>query len=275
MIFLTKTWLRSNGDEAKTADLAPSGYAVKSFPRPSCGGGIAVIVRTSLSSHLTAIADLNFTHNTFKLVQTSVTLQRSVLHFVCVYRPPPSHENRLTDSRFLVQLPEFLNSCNSLPGQLCIRGDFNIHYDHPHDPLTANTLDILNMYNLQQTVVQSTHRQGHVLDWVIVKPDEGIHQSVEVSDGLESDYICVLVQFDMSVSCLPPMHCLVRNICGIIAVDLCVWMCQQVFMSVYGCVRRSVCLCMDVSTGIYFCVWMRQQIFMSVHGMCQQLFMDV
>ena len=183
-----------------------------------------------------------------------------------MYRPPPSHENRLTDSRFLVQLPEFLDSCNSLPAQLYILGDFNIHYDRPHGPLTANTLDILNMYNLQQTVVQSTHRQGHVLDWVIVKPDEGIHQSVEVSDGLESDYICVLVQFDMSVSCLPPMHCLVRNICGIIAVDLCVWMCQQVFMPVYGCVNRYLCLCVDVSTGLYVCVWMCQEVFMSVYG---------
>ena len=81
LIFLTKTWLRSNGDEAKTADLAPSGYAVKSFPRPSRGGGIAVIFRTSVSSHLTVKADFSFTHNAFELVQTSVTLQQSVLHF--------------------------------------------------------------------------------------------------------------------------------------------------------------------------------------------------
>ena len=71
------------------------------------------------------------------------------------------------------------------------------------------------MYNLQQTVVQSTHRLGHVLDWVIVRPDEGIHQSTQVSDGLESDHRCVLVQFDVSVSRPPPVHRLVRNICGI------------------------------------------------------------
>ena len=116
---------------------------------------------------------------------------------------------------FLDQFPEFLDSCNSLPGQICILGDFNIHYDRPHDPVTANTLDILNMYNLQQTVVQSAHRQGHVLDWVIVRPDEGIHQSTQVSDGLESDHRCVLVQFDVSVSRPPPVHLLVRNIRGI------------------------------------------------------------
>ena len=107
---------------------------------------------------------------------------------------------------FLDQFPEFLDSCNSVPGQLCILSDFNIHYDHPHDPLTANTLDILNMHNLQQTIIQPTPRQGHVLDWVIARPDEGIHQSMQVSNGLESYHRCVLVQFDVSVSHPPPVH---------------------------------------------------------------------
>ena len=93
--------------------------------------------------------------------------------------------------------------------------DFNIHCDHPHDHLVANTLDILNMYNLQQTIIQFAHRQDHVLDWVIVRPDEGIHQSTQVSDSLESDHRCVQVRFDVSVSRPPPMHCLVCNIRGI------------------------------------------------------------
>ena len=64
--YLTKTWLCSHGDEAKIADLASSGYAVKSFPRPSRGGGgggggggITVIVKTNLSSHLTVKAELH------------------------------------------------------------------------------------------------------------------------------------------------------------------------------------------------------------------------
>ena len=92
LMFLTETWLRSHGDEAKIADLAPSGCAVKSFLRPSRGGGIAVIFRTSLSSHLTVKADFSFTQNTFELVQTSVTLQPSVWHLFCVYRPPPNRK---------------------------------------------------------------------------------------------------------------------------------------------------------------------------------------
>ena len=76
-------------------------------------------------------------------------------------------------------------------------------------------MDIQNVYNLQQTVVQSTHRQGHELDWVIIRPGEGIYQSTHVSNSLESDHHCVLVQFDVSVSHPPHVHCLVRNIRGI------------------------------------------------------------
>ena len=72
--------------------------------------------------------------------------------------------------------------------------------------ITANTLDIKNMCNLQQTLVQSPQRQGHMADWVIVRPNEGIHQSTQVSDSLESDHRCVQVRFDVSVSRPPPMH---------------------------------------------------------------------
>ena len=68
---------------------------------------------------------------------------------------------------FLDQFPDLLDSFKSLPGQLSILGDFNIHCIRPHDTLTANTLDTFNMYNLQQTVAQSTYKQGHMLDWVI------------------------------------------------------------------------------------------------------------
>ena len=35
LFFGTETWLSAQGDEAKTVELAPSGFDVKSFPRQS------------------------------------------------------------------------------------------------------------------------------------------------------------------------------------------------------------------------------------------------
>ena len=51
VLFLTETWLRQAGDEAKCADLAPPGFTAKSFPRSSRGGGLAVVLKDSLVPH--------------------------------------------------------------------------------------------------------------------------------------------------------------------------------------------------------------------------------
>ena len=47
--FVTETWLSSQGANAETAELAPSGFDVKSFPRQSRSrvGGIATIYNIS------------------------------------------------------------------------------------------------------------------------------------------------------------------------------------------------------------------------------------
>ena len=53
--FATETWLSAQGDEAKTAELAPSGFHVKSFPRQSRsrGGGIATVYKSTLGFSIT------------------------------------------------------------------------------------------------------------------------------------------------------------------------------------------------------------------------------
>ena len=192
LFFITETWLNHRGDEAKIAELAPSGYSARSFPRRSRGGGLAVVSRDTLSTNLTFKTKFDFDHSSFELIQVSVTLQTSALHFMCMYRPPPSCKNKLTDSLFSEQFPDLIDTCNSLRGQICILGDMNIHYDCPDHPLTSNTLDLLYMYNFKQVVTQSTHRRGHILDCIIIRPSDQIHLSSEVTDSLESDHLCVM-----------------------------------------------------------------------------------
>ena len=48
IFFVTETGLSAQGDEARTAELAPSGIDVKSFPRQSRsrGGGIAITYKS-------------------------------------------------------------------------------------------------------------------------------------------------------------------------------------------------------------------------------------
>ena len=81
--FETETWLSPQGDEAKTAELAPSGFDVKSFPRQSRsrGGGIARVYKSTLGSNITFKTNFDFTHTSFEVVQASITLHHNTLHF--------------------------------------------------------------------------------------------------------------------------------------------------------------------------------------------------
>ena len=96
---MTVTWLSAQGDEAKTVELAPSGFDVKSFPCQSLsrGGGIATIYKSTLCSNITFKTNFDFTHTSFEVVQASITLQQSTLIFFCLYRLPPNRQDNLTD----------------------------------------------------------------------------------------------------------------------------------------------------------------------------------
>ena len=99
LFLVAETWLSAQGDEAKTAELAPSGFDMKSFPRQSRsrGGGIATICKSILGSYIIFKTNFDFTHTSFEVVQASITLQHNTLHFSCLYRHPPNRRNNLTD----------------------------------------------------------------------------------------------------------------------------------------------------------------------------------
>ena len=96
---MTETWLGAQGDEAKTVELAPSGFDVKSFPRQlrSRGSVITTIYKSILGSSITFKTNFDFTHTSFKIVQASITLQHNTLYYFCLCRPPPNRQNNLTD----------------------------------------------------------------------------------------------------------------------------------------------------------------------------------
>ena len=97
IMFLTETWMRSHGDEAKYADLTPAGYSLRSFLRATRGGGLAIILRDNFP--VTITTSFHFAHSSFELINVTRTAPDHV-HFFCLYRPPPSKRNKLTDSVF-------------------------------------------------------------------------------------------------------------------------------------------------------------------------------
>ena len=66
-------------------------------------------------------------------------------------------------------------------------GNFNFHFDSQHDSEVRKLNSLPNDCCLQQLVGQPTHRCGHTLDWVIVRDDSVIINSLDVVDTALSD----------------------------------------------------------------------------------------
>ena len=174
ILFLTETWLTAKGDETKCADMCPAGYSAKSFPRLSRGGGLAVIYRSSLQRYISVDATFDFDHTAFELLHLKLSVSQCAIHFLCLYRPPPSKKNRLTESMFFDQIPDMLEFCNQLKGNLLILGDFNIHFDRAESPATVRMNDLLRTFDLDQAVREPTHSHGHILDWIIHRQSDDL-----------------------------------------------------------------------------------------------------
>ena len=56
-------------------------------------------------------------------------------------------------------------------GDVSLVGDFNSHFDDDSDPQVAKLKTMLGDNNLTQLVNVSTHKHGHILDWVVVRSD--------------------------------------------------------------------------------------------------------
>ena len=212
ILFITETWLKENGDEPKCSDVTPPGYSISSFPRNSRGGGIAILAKNHVFSRLTFKSIFDFDHSSFELVQTTLTLQKRSVHFFCLYRPPPSLKNKLTDSLFLEQFPKLLDLANSICGNFLILGDFNSHFDCPTSSHVSTILDYMHMFNLVQSVSTPTHRCGHTLDWILYRPEDDIMRTTSVSHELTSDHLSNISELDLSVQKAAPVTILKRNL---------------------------------------------------------------
>ena len=92
---------------------------------------------------------------------------------------------------FTEQLPDLLDYANNLPGFVCLVGDMNIHFDNPLQSLTKQNLTTLNLYSLVQVINKPTHRCGHIIDWVIVRPDDDIHKNILLQTHLNHTIIAL------------------------------------------------------------------------------------
>ena len=107
--------------------------------------------------------------------------------FLCVYHPPPSRKNKLSNKMFLAEFPDLLESY-ILCDRLFVLGDINFHFDS--DVSVADLKILLHNLSLQQLVNVPTHCRGHTLDWLITNRVVDVEELCVV-DKLISDHFVV------------------------------------------------------------------------------------
>ena len=105
-------------------DITPTGCRMKSVPRATRGGGLAVIFLTSLKSSSAVSKSSAFDYSSFELLELTFTLQYIHLHFSLLYRLPPSKTKQLSDALSFERFPDFLSYCNTLKGNMLVLRDF-------------------------------------------------------------------------------------------------------------------------------------------------------
>ena len=101
----------------------------------------------------------------------------------------------------------FFSQFLDLPDYYTLYLAFSLPLVQPENPNTSKILDLLRMHSLHQLVGSTAQRQGHTVDVVTERPDDGIHRAIEVSDALESDHMCVITQLGVTVTHLHLCTC--------------------------------------------------------------------
>ena len=94
LFLVTETWLSAQSYEAKTIEITPRGFDVKSFPRQSRsrGGGFATVCKSTFGSNITFKTIIDFTHTSFEVMQASIPY--STTHYIFMSVPPCRRQNR-------------------------------------------------------------------------------------------------------------------------------------------------------------------------------------
>ena len=198
IVAITESWLSSDDSINRVVFNECIEYGYKLFHVPRLyrrGGGVALLIKDGIN----VIQQDHHPQRSFEYMELLITTVLIHVRVVVIYRPPISKMNKFTKSQFIHDFSEFLEGLSISSGRLLICGDFNINWLNETDNNRRNLFNILEAFNLYQHIGNSTHKSGHLLDYVI--SDDQLVNSVSLSDFV-SDHCA----FRLDVR-LPPSNC--------------------------------------------------------------------
>ena len=175
VVAITESWLREDSGDDILRELCPAGYSSLHKPRiGKRGGGVAIIFRDTVRARPLI---LDYVALSFEFLAASLTIKSACFTLLVIYRPP-SHK----PSQFIDEFTSLLEFLVHSPGLLLIGGDFNIHVDDKSCQLGQSFLSLIDSFDLQQHVSDSSHIGGHTLDLVLSRSSDNFLVDCSTSD---------------------------------------------------------------------------------------------
>lgn len=152
---ITESWL-TPADTVVLVEATPLDFDHLHLLRPcGRGGGLAVFFKKYFKCWLISFGNFK----SFEFLCFFISRPAPLL-CIFVYRPP-----RYTN--FITEFSELLSIALSNYDKVLDLGDFNIHVCYPTHPMAQEFLDLIEPFNLTQSVNAPTHTKGHILDLVL------------------------------------------------------------------------------------------------------------
>ena len=187
IVAISESWLSSDDSINRVVFKECLEYGYKLFHTPRLhrrGGGVALLIKDGIN----VIQQDHHPQRSFEYMELLITTVSIHVRVVVIYRPPISKVNKFTKSQFIHEFSEFLEGLSTSSGRQLICGDFNINWLDETDNNRKNLFNILETFNLYQHIENSTHKSGHLLDYII--SDDQLINSVSLSDFVS--YHCAL-----------------------------------------------------------------------------------
>ena len=207
ILLLSETWLDSNHPDMSVFPASNYNIISRSDRTNGAHGGVLLAANNSVfnSVDFTSIGvDKDFA------CACIITFHSTMLLIITVYNPPRSNNYAISPqtlssclSEYFTLFTESFNSSNSLHYETLILGDFNFpDIDWPtYHSTKAGDLPFLNWCqenNLQQVLSFPTHKQGNLLDIIIVTNTDIIEHIENPKWSNLSDHAGVLFQLSKS-----------------------------------------------------------------------------
>ena len=160
---------------------------------------------------------MSFDQTSFETAEFSIYQGYNFFQVICIYRPPYSGSNKLSPTVLINEFEQLLCSLSSKSRHTIILGDFNLHFDSDSSNDVNRMKDLIKQCSMEQLISNSTHRAGHILDWVVVKKDYNSVYNIAVLDHLLSDHCSIIIDLDVKKKkAIPINRCITsRDLKGI------------------------------------------------------------